>query len=100
MRHVGVALAGLLGLADSVSSKLVETQNGMSVQGGKCETTDVNYFFSIPYAKPPLAERRYAPPEPYHVPPYGKVINGTNSPPACIQFGTGFAESGPQSEDW
>lgn len=101
MRHAaGIALAGLLGLAEAVSAKLVKTPNALSVQGGTCKKTDVNSFFSIPYAKPPVGDLRYAAPEPYEPPTRGIVINATNPTPSCIQFGTAFTETGPQSEDW
>lgn len=99
MRRAEIALTGLLGLSDLVNSKLVEAQNGLSIQGGTCKTTNVDSFFSIPYAKPPVGNLRYTAPEPYEA-SCGTVINGTNPTPACIQFGTDFAESGPQSEDW
>ncbi|KAH9987546.1 alpha/beta-hydrolase [Xylariaceae sp. FL0662B] len=96
--RVLVTLAGLLGLLiGSTHSKVVHIRNG-SVQGGKCETTDVNYFFSIPYAQPPVGDLRLAPPQPPSNSTY-KVLNGTNPAPSCIQFGSQFVEAGPQSED-
>lgn len=93
-----IALAGLLVFAVAVESKIVQTRSG-AVQGGMCSTTDVSYFFSIPFAKPPVGELRFAPPEPYHNASY-KVINATVPSPACIQFTTLFGEEGTQSEDW
>ncbi|KAK7749070.1 hypothetical protein SLS62_008465 [Diatrype stigma] len=95
----GVALAGLLGLAEVASAKLVKTPNKLSIQGGTCKTTAVDSFFSIPYAKPPVGDLRYAAPEPYAPPSCGIVINATNPTPSCIQFGTAFEETGSQSED-
>ncbi|KAI0881991.1 alpha/beta-hydrolase [Annulohypoxylon maeteangense] len=91
-------LAGLLGLASSVESKIVQTNTG-TFQGGKCSLTDVNYFFSIPYAKPPVGERRFAPPEPLSN-SSSKVVNATAPAPSCLQFSGGlFDETNTQSED-
>ncbi|KAI1767034.1 alpha/beta-hydrolase [Hypoxylon sp. FL1150] len=92
-----IALAGLLAFAGLVESKIVKTGSG-SVQGGTCSTTAVNYFFSIPFAKPPVGDLRLAPPEPYQNASC-KIINGTAPTPACIQFTTLFGEQGPTSED-
>lgn len=100
MHRASSVLAPLLVLAGSVSSKTVQISNGLSVEGGTCKTTAVNYFFSIPYAEPPVGELRYAPPQPPCLVSSHAVINATNPTPACIQFGTQFAEAGPQSEDW
>ncbi|KAI1384755.1 alpha/beta-hydrolase [Hypoxylon trugodes] len=93
-----IALAGLLVLAGSADSKIVRTRSGV-VNGGKCGRTDVNYFFSIPYAKPPVGELRFASPEPYQNSSY-RVVNATTPAPACIQFtGQLFGESETQSEN-
>ena len=64
MRFATTVLTPLLVLASLVSSKIVQISDGSSVQGGTCKTTYVNYFFSIPYAEPPVEELRYAPPRP------------------------------------
>ncbi|KAI1769885.1 alpha/beta-hydrolase [Hypoxylon cercidicola] len=93
----GIVSAGLLAFAVSVESKVVQTQSG-AFQGGTCRTTDVNYFFSIPFAQPPVGELRLAPPEPYQNSSCN-VIDATVPSPACIQFTTLFAEKGTQSED-
>ncbi|KAI0834807.1 alpha/beta-hydrolase [Hypoxylon sp. FL0890] len=92
-----IALAGLVALAGSVESKAVRTRSG-TVLGGKCSTTDVNYFFSIPYAKPPVGELRFAPPEPYYN-SSSSVINGTVPAPACIQFAELFDDVASESEN-
>ncbi|OTA90670.1 hypothetical protein M434DRAFT_13772 [Hypoxylon sp. CO27-5] len=93
-----LALAGAVAFAGSVDSKTVRTKSG-TVLGGKCSTTDVNYFFSIPYAKPPLGDLRFAPPEPYNS-SRSSVINGTVPAPACIQFaGELFGEKTSQDEN-
>lgn len=90
-------VTGLLAFASLVDSKVVQTQSGI-LQGGKCSAADVDYFFSIPYAKPPVGELRFAPPEPYGN-SSSKVINATTPAPSCIQFTGLFGESGSLSED-
>ncbi|XDG01062.1 hypothetical protein ABKA04_000677 [Annulohypoxylon sp. FPYF3050] len=91
-------LAGLLAVASSVESKVVKTSTG-TFQGGKCSSTDVDYYFSIPFAKPPVGELRFAPPEPPSNSSF-KVVNATNPTPSCIQFSGGlFDETNTQSED-
>lgn len=76
----------------------IDTQNG-TIRGGRCRETDVDYFFSIPYGKPPVADLRFAPPV-SHTDVYDGVLDGTVAAPACPQFGTSFVERGPQDEDW
>lgn len=76
----------------------VETLNG-TIQGGRCNNTDVDYFFSIPYAKSPLGDLRFSPPSP-HSEAYSSTLDGTVVAPACPQFGTTFIEDGPQDENW
>ncbi|PON22685.1 carboxylesterase [Trichoderma gamsii] len=75
------------------STPSVTTRHG-TLLGGKCNTTDVNFFLSIPYANPPKR---------FHAPaPYTEVFNKRNATvaaPACPQFGTTFIETGAQSED-
>ncbi|KUI71827.1 Para-nitrobenzyl esterase [Cytospora mali] len=74
-----------------------ETLNG-TIQGGRCSRTDVDYFFSIPYAEPPLGELRFSPPS-SHFEAYNGTLDGTVATPACPQFGSSFVESGPQDEN-
>ncbi|KAI1212159.1 alpha/beta-hydrolase [Annulohypoxylon truncatum] len=98
MYFKSTTLAGLLALSSSVESKVVRTSTG-TFQGGKCSTTDVNYFFSIPYAKPPVGELRFAAPEPLGN-SSRKVVNATAPAPSCMQFSGGlFDETNTQSED-
>ncbi|KAK6445851.1 cholinesterase [Trichoderma asperellum] len=75
------------------STPSVTTKHG-TLLGGKCNTTDVNFFLSIPYANPP---KRF-----HAAVPYTGVFdkrNATVPAPACPQFGTTFIEAGAQSED-
>lgn len=76
------------------STPSVTTRHG-TLLGGKCNTTDVNFFLSIPYANPP---KRFHAPVPY-TGEFDKR-NATVAAPACPQFGTTFIETGAQSEDW
>ncbi|KAI1642582.1 alpha/beta-hydrolase [Daldinia loculata] len=87
----GLTFFSLAGLINGV-----KTSSGI-VHGGQCSSTDVNYFYSIPYAKPPLGELRFAPPEPYNN--SRGVINATTPAPACIQFLGSFDERTATSED-
>ena len=72
----------------------VKIQNG-TLQGIKCPSTDVNAFFSIPYAKPPV---RFSAPKPYDQ-EFNGTLNATVAAPSCPQFYAAWAETGPQSED-
>ncbi|KAI0180797.1 alpha/beta-hydrolase [Hypoxylon sp. FL1284] len=90
-------LAGLLAFASLAESKTVRTKSGV-LQGGTCSNRNVDYFFSIPYAKPPVGELRFAPPEPY-TNSSCKTINATVPAPSCIQFSDVFGEEGQKSED-
>ncbi|KAK8103254.1 hypothetical protein PG984_016400 [Apiospora sp. TS-2023a] len=87
---------GISAVGASTCAPTVHLQNG-AVVGGKCKGVNVNSFSSIPYAKAPVGDLRFAPPQPYDN-TFG-VLNGTKPAPACIQFDKTFAEKGPQSED-
>lgn len=76
----------------------IDTLNG-TIRGGRCRETDVDYFFSIPYAKPPVGDLRFAPPA-GHTDAYHGTLDGRVAAPACPQFGSSFVEEGPQDEDW
>ncbi|KAM0260904.1 hypothetical protein ACHAQJ_002524 [Trichoderma viride] len=103
MTFLSLALTALLAASPSYasgclpnprpSSLSVTTKDGTLV-GGRCNTTDVNFFLSIPYASPPTR---------FHAPvPYTGVYherNATVPAPACSQFGTTFIETETQSED-
>ncbi|KAL6801428.1 alpha/beta-hydrolase [Trichoderma sp. SZMC 28013] len=79
--------------APSQSTPVVTTRDG-TLLGGRCSTTDVNFFLSIPYANPPT---RFHAPSPYTGAYHDR--NATTPAPACPQFGTTFIETGKQSED-
>ena len=105
-----------LGLGLAVDAKIIQLPGAsgtVSVHGGTCTAgeveVEVDSFFSIPYAEPPVGALRWAAPRPWSASSCsdsgggrgnGVVINATVPAPACIQFGTEFAEAGPQSEDW
>ena len=105
-----------LGLGLAVGAKIIQLPHGgVSVHGGTCTAgeVEVDSFFSIPYAEPPVGALRWAAPRPWSASKCshssggggsggggGVVINATVPAPACIQFGSEFAEAGPQSEDW
>ncbi|KAH8901350.1 alpha/beta-hydrolase [Thozetella sp. PMI_491] len=74
----------------------IKLANG-TLEGGSCASSRVNYFLSIPYAKPPVGNLRFAPPQTLGQ-SYG-VRNATIPAPACHQFAPMFAENGTQSED-
>ena len=98
--HVGAVLS-ILHLTRSVAATArpptVHLQNG-TVIGAKCPASDVNYYFSVPYAQPPTGELRFAPPR--RLEDVFGTLNATVPPPACIQFDKAFNESSPESEDW
>ncbi|KAL1852392.1 hypothetical protein Daus18300_012225 [Diaporthe australafricana] len=74
----------------------VKIVNG-TLQGAKCSSNDVNSFLGIPYARPPVDDLRFAPPQSYNQTFDNR--QAVQPPPACAQFNVAFAESGPQSED-
>ncbi len=76
----------------------VTIANG-TLRGGKCSQADVDYFLSIPYAKPPLGSLRFAAPQPYNQ-SFGETYDATKQALTCPQFGTLFVDTSPASEDW
>ncbi|CAJ2511983.1 Uu.00g076080.m01.CDS01 [Anthostomella pinea] len=91
------ALFGILGSTLAACAPTAETSLG-KIQGGKCSSTETNYFFSIPFANPPVDELRFKAPEKYtrH---FNGTLDATKSTPFCIQFSSLFGESSTQSED-
>ncbi|KAK8070404.1 hypothetical protein PG997_010607 [Apiospora hydei] len=91
--HLSATL--LLSLSTAISASecapKARLQNG-TVVGGPCKGVNVSSFLSIPYAKAPIGDLRFAPPQPYDK-PFG-ILNGTAPAPACIQFDETFGEKG------
>jgi hypothetical protein len=98
MRSRPIFVTGALYLAAAAGAQTVQTTNG-TIQGGKCDSTDVDYYFSIPFAQPPIGDLRFAAPQPF-VSSFRGTLDGTSPAPSCIQFSSSYAETGPQSEDW
>ncbi|PVH75488.1 carboxylesterase, partial [Cadophora sp. DSE1049] len=76
---------------ESSSSTLaprVTLDNGLIIHGLiNPSTPNVSEFLGIPYANPPVANLRWAPPQPYS-PLNGTIINATSIPPSCYQYST------------
>ncbi|KAF5861393.1 hypothetical protein ETB97_000272 [Aspergillus alliaceus] len=101
MMFAKLVTAGLAALPLTAAiSAPTATINAGTVQGGRYTgTPDAIYYKAIPYARPPVGNRRFAAPVAYngHFP--NGTLHATKPPPACIQFGDLFAETGPTSED-
>ncbi|KAL2069852.1 hypothetical protein VTL71DRAFT_14531 [Oculimacula yallundae] len=66
----------------------VTLDDGLTILGHINSTTpNVAEFLGIPYAKPPVEELRWAPPQAYE-PVNGTVLNATVIPPSCFQYST------------
>lgn len=76
---------GLAGLVTATAPQPVETTRHGSLLGGACATTNVNFFYSIPNAKPPIENLRFQAPRLFGH--FGNR-NATVKAPACTQFGT------------
>lgn len=74
-----------------------------TLTGGTCASlgeasyanSNASYFYSIPYAQPPLGQLRFAAPQAYN----GTLGQATQPSPRCPQLGQEFIEP-DQSEDW
>ena len=100
LSHWNFKLIALLSAIGCVWAQTVTTTNG-TVQGGKCEGYKVNYFWSIPYAQPPVGNLRFAAPKTYDKTYTAGVLKAISPAPRCPQFGTDFVEwYGAASEDW
>lgn len=76
------------------------TVNAGTLNGAQCNGSNAVFYKSIPYAKPPTGNLRFAPPEAFDGQYPGGSLDASKPAPACIQFGTEFVEKGPTSEDW
>jgi carboxylesterase type B len=108
-----LCFSAILKLVQGVSVSLqdgltVDTSSGQ-LQGFVDQTaSDVRQFLGIPYAKPPIGQLRFAPPQ--DVVLSSAIINATSLPNSCMQqfsdgstiytaYETEFLISGGQSED-
>ena len=91
-RYVIIIL--LLNVRRFCLAQIVSTPSGYSFQGSYAiyNNTYVRSFLGIPYAEPPLGERRFRPSVLKEAPPGSNntIINALNNPPNCLnQFGSG-----------
>ncbi|MBU02987.1 MAG: hypothetical protein CME55_06805 [Halieaceae bacterium] len=93
-RVTGLLLAGMLtvyGMSGLIGCEVrsgpPEVQLGDSVITGVSETNGISAFLGLPFAEPPVGERRWARPIPWQ--PDGQSIDATNFAPACMQTDSG-----------
>ena len=93
-RVTGLMLAGMLTISGmsgligcEVRSGPPEVQLGDSVITGVSKTNGISAFLGLPFAEPPVGERRWARPIPWQ--PDGQSIDATNFAPACMQTDSG-----------
>jgi para-nitrobenzyl esterase len=91
---VGTGGSGGAGGAAAQSGTLIQLANG-SLQGKTVDST--REFLGIPYAKAPVGELRFAPPQP--VDKWSGVRDATAFGPSCPQPGGTLATMGTQDED-
>lgn len=77
----------LIALLGACSKPVVQTETPLGpVRGFVAQGSET--YLGIPYAKPPLAELRWRPPQP--VVPWQDVLDATDLPPSCPQFAPPF----------
>ncbi|CAN8096936.1 unnamed protein product [Discula destructiva] len=80
------ALGALLATVSATGSPVpaVQLKTGLTIHGRTShEASSVVEYLGIPYAAPPLAALRWAPPQPYNG---TRNINATTTPPSCWQY--------------
>ena len=83
-----LTVSGMFGLsACEVRSGPPEVQLGDSVITGVSETNGISAFLGLPFAEPPVGERRWARPVPWK--PDGQSIDASTFAPACMQTDSG-----------
>jgi len=85
MRIIGVvAVAALVAIPASATERLVTG----GVVRGTAQTDGSEIFYAIPYAAPPVGDRRFKPPAP--VEPWQGVRDATLPPAPCLQHDEGW----------
>ncbi|MCJ1396354.1 hypothetical protein MMC18_009244 [Xylographa bjoerkii] len=93
MMHANSVLFTILATiaASATAGTTVQTLNG-TIQCGSSLSSESNYFFSIPFADPPVGALRYEAPQPF-TGSYNGTLNGTKQAPNCYQFGNSPSHS-------
>jgi len=102
MRWLNLGLSALTALFVSINgspvvqrtsdhtSLVVQTRSGKVHGKIDVSNPNVRQFLGIPYAKPPLGQLRFAPPQPLDKTASTRSIEATSLPPSCLQYlGTG-----------
>ncbi|KAB2577656.1 Carboxylesterase patB [Lasiodiplodia theobromae] len=78
---------GLLALLASAADPPTVDLGYVTYTGFTNETAQINYFYGIPYAQPPLNSLRWRAPRPIEASNNftGQTVNATSSPPICYQ---------------
>ena len=83
-----LAVLSMLGLAGcEVESGPPTVQLGATVVTGVTEANGIAAFLGLPFAEPPISERRWARPVPWQ--PDGQSIDASSFAPACMQTYSG-----------
>ena len=78
-----LVITGMLGLAGcGTEPGSPSVQLGDTVMTGVYETNGIAAFLGLPFAEPPVGERRWARPVPWQ--PDGQSIDATTFAPACM----------------
>ena len=83
-----LVITGMLGLAGcGTEPGSPSVQLGDTVMTGVYETNGIAAFLGLPFAEPPVGERRWARPVPWQ--PAGQSIDASTFAPACMQTDSG-----------